>query len=559
MVDYSQDEAQAADLPESIRRSTGCYLTPDPVADLMARMLCGGPTRKQTFLDPAAGTGRLLAAAARANTGSGGQGGAYYGVEIQPALEEWCRGRLAAENNVIGLGNGLDLIEESYANELLGRATFDAIIANPPYVREKSHRDVFASLRAHPRWSQILRPRQDLQQLFLYLATELLADQGELVFLLNSYWLTNDAGTGVRSALSRRLRILTLIDFADYTLFADAPGQHNLIIHARRGGEQSETRFMVIDSARAPSIETVCDDLQRVFETGDDCSPPPYLGLSRAPALVSSGPSQRWYIPGPHDRALMALENTGLTLGDVFHTHQGMVSGADKVTKRNRTHASLEASVGSGIFLLSAEEIAGLDLNPSELARVSKVIRARGISPFEVVDSEMYVLRMDRGVDLAQLPNIAAHLTPFKELLSMRREVRTGAIPWFELHWPREPGVWERPRLLTPRRSTTVRFALSGAGFCEQSDVAMITSSADNQEALRALAVILNSRTLEQWCLNRGKQKGKVREYFGRSLSEIPLPIAVREPGSDFLALSRYYGRRTPESDEAVLDLYMAI
>lgn len=558
MVDYSQDEAQAAGLPEPVRRSTGCYLTPGPVADLMAQMLCNGPMHKRSFLDPAVGTGRLLAAAAKANTRARRQDTAYYGVEIQTALADWSRGRLRAEDALIADGNGLDLIDESHIQDLFGRSKFDGIIANPPYVREKSHREVFASLREHPRWRRILRPRQDLQQVFLHLATELLAEHGELVFLLNSYWLTNDAGADLRAVLSRRLRILTIVDFADYKLFADAPGQHNLIIHARRGGDRSATRFVVVKAAEAPKLKTVCQDVQRVLEASLDAPHPSYLDVSRAEEVVVSGPSQRWYIPGPDDHTLAALENTGTMLGDVFFTHQGMVSGADKVTKRNRSLATAEVAIGSGIFLLSAEEIARLNLNELEAAHVSRVIRANGINPFHV-ESGKYVLRMDRGVDLNQMPNIAAHLAPFKELLSRRREVRTGSIPWFELHWPREPGLWQRPRLVTPRRSTTVRFALSGAGFCEQSDVAMVTSTADDDAELRALAVILNSRMIDLWCLNRGKQKGRMREYFGRSLSEIPLPIAVRESRSDFLRLSRYYGRTTPESDQAVRDLYMAM
>jgi len=223
-------------------------------------------------------------------------------------------------------------------------------------------------------------------------------------------------------------------------------------------------------------------------------------------AVVVSGARGRWYSPSSHDLELAALETTGAVLGDRFETHQGVVSGADD------------------LFILTREAAAELDLNERERALLRHVVRARHIRPFDFDGSERWMLHLDGSVPIEQLPAIHHHLAPHRERLSRRREVRSGSMPWYRLHWPRRAGLFARPRIITPRRSTSPRFAMGRPGYCEQSDVALITHPDDDVAALEALLRWLNGPEVALWCRWRGKQKGQVREYFGRSLEEIPLP-----------------------------------
>jgi hypothetical protein len=87
----------------------------------------------------------------------------------------------------------------------------------------------------------------------------------------------------------------------------------------------------------------------------------------------------------------------------------------------------------------------------------------------------------------------------------------------------------------------------------------MITVADDDVELLRALAVVLNSDLLRLWCRHRGKQKGAVREYFGRLLEEIPLPRAVTDDVAGFRELARFAEpdlARTFEANERVAELW---
>jgi adenine-specific DNA-methyltransferase len=143
-------------------------------------------------------------------------------------------------------------------------------------------------------------------------------------------------------------------------------------------------------------------------------------------------------------------------------------------------------------------------------------------------------------------------------VLSQRREVKLGLIPWYQLHWPRHPRLFQRPRLVTPRRALSPRFAQGMGGHVEQSDIALITSSRDDADDLLALLMVLNSAPLATWFEQRGKHKGRVREFFGRALEDVPLPPAVMADRCAWLALGGLRAAPRDEIDRAVARLYEA-
>jgi adenine-specific DNA-methyltransferase len=533
------------------KRRFGCYMTPQPVADLMARLLAPRLGPASWVIDPAAGNGGLLEAIARQSTPVARK--RLVGVELQPDLA----GSICRDFRVVE-GDALPFLSPR-SRTPLGAQTFAAVIGNPPYVREKLHRTAFVGLRSSPMWEPYLKPRQDLQQLFLVLGLSLLEPGGDLVYLVNPYWLQSDSGVAVRTFAMEKADLVTAIDFGNVALFPEARGQHSLLVHFRdKRTPAAGAEMTYIRVTRTPSggVDELCKGIGGAVAGS---SVPDYLERSTANTVRVIGPRRRWYIRPSGDARLDRLEARSVPLGSVFSTHQGIVSGADRVTTRNRVFIEEAVSLGEGIFVLSAEELAELGLSPGELAIARPTFRARRIQPFRVDEAESFVLYMARGEGLDGRPRIARHLERFRPLLARRRECRQGKIPWYSLHWPRNPDLFDRPRLVTPRRATEPRFSLAPPGRYEQSDCAMITVADDDVELLRALAVVLNSDLLRLWCRHRGKQKGAVREYFGRLLEEIPLPRAVTDDVAGFRELARFAEpdlARTFEANERVAELW---
>lgn len=511
----------------------------------MASLVIDKVRQRGFVLDPAVGTGRLLAPFSQAF----GAERRVFGVEIQKPLADWT-GRQLPDAQIC-CGDALDLIEPHARERSFGHQHFEAIVSNPPYVREKNHAAEFKRLRADPRWKPVIQPRQDLQQLFLHLGIELLSQGGDLVFLMNSYWLTTDHAASLRHHVNASCHVEALVDFGETRLFPDAPGQHGLLIHLTKRNTARKTTFARVKRAvKAAELTALCEDLDQLLRNGEmpsrlsDC-----VEVTSAPSVRASGDRQRWYFPCEHESELAAIEGTGVTLGDLFETRQGVVSGADRVTQRNRELIEGAARLGEGIFLLNGSEVADLDLSPPEMRFVRAVVRAKDIEPFRANLCDTHLLLMHRGSRLDALPSIKRHLGRFRGVLSQRREVREGKIPWFELHWPREKGLFDRPRLITPRRALQPRFAPSRHGWCEQSDIALILHKEDDEELLHALMVLLNSRLFAKWSRYRGKHKGKVREFFGGALQEIPLPSAAAERPQIFRSLAAF--AESPNSDAA--------
>ena len=104
------------------RYDLGQFFTPEPIARLMAEAIMEiAPT---TVLDPAVGGGVLLRAL--------GPVPRRFGLDIDPSAVEVAADSVGAQGGQVevALGDCLDRTRWPLATE-----TFDAVIANPPYVR----------------------------------------------------------------------------------------------------------------------------------------------------------------------------------------------------------------------------------------------------------------------------------------------------------------------------------------------------------------------------------------------------------------------------------------
>ena len=68
----------------------------------------------------------------------------------------------------------------------------------------------------------------------------------------------------------------------------------------------------------------------------------------------------------PIQKILDKIKAQGINLGIICNVNQGIVTGADKVSKKHIIKYGIKASVGEGIFVLSDDEVKRLNLTPKE-------------------------------------------------------------------------------------------------------------------------------------------------------------------------------------------------
>lgn len=168
--------------------STGTYQTPDRLADLMARLL---PTDTARVLDPACGSGTLLAAAARHGARE------LYGQDALPvqAQRSAVRLLLATADATVAVEAG-----DSLRHDAFPQPPMDAVLCNPPYGdRDWGHDE----LAYDPRWAYGVPPRMESELAWTQHALAHLRPGGYAVLLLPPATAARSSGRRVRAELVR--------------------------------------------------------------------------------------------------------------------------------------------------------------------------------------------------------------------------------------------------------------------------------------------------------------------------------------------------------------------
>ncbi len=217
------------------RHRYGQHYTPPEVARLLAAFAVHLPN--DLVFDPSCGDGRLLEAAlklkkqlsTRRRSHGPRLADQLFGVERSASAAHAARrtGACVAAADFFDVGPGASL-NESMSLPL----EFDAIIGNPPYIRQevigsKGKRRIEARLARDraaspdmfwPPWSG----RSDIYVYFFAHSIRFLKEHGRLVFLTASSWLDAGYGAALREFLLKNFRVIAVIESATESFFADA-------------------------------------------------------------------------------------------------------------------------------------------------------------------------------------------------------------------------------------------------------------------------------------------------------------------------------------------------
>ncbi len=512
------------------RRARGAYYTPKFIADYIAQTALG----PGTVVDPACGGGAFCVAALRALRRRHPRTSPerllqerIFAIDVDREAVEVTRRCLLLELGV-PLADAPDLARNLTCADALTEwrgSGFGAVIGNPPYQRERGAKALLDGVVPSAIGQAHRTARMDYWHYFLHRGLAALRPGGRLSFIVSSYWMGGAGAGGVVDAIAD-LQIEELFDLGSMPVFAGLQGRH-VILTVRKRRSHAPVR------------------IKHVAETGFEDA---VATLVPQAELIDG---RRVVLPGADSTDFASVDFTASpTLDSVAVVRQGIAENPATINGRTNRRFDERWSVGQGVFVLTDDERAQLDLSEAERALLRPYLAVGDVARWRLRPPSRWLIyaTAETWPRLEDAPKLAAHLEQFQPVMSARRETRNGHRRWWHLHWPRDPELLSRPKIVAPQMVAEPAFAVVDSDVLASLSTNLISLPEGAQLSLHALAAILSSRLIGRWFARHSKRRGVGLDIGGGVLRRVPMP----EMKGDLLRTCDRLARARVNGDDAL-------
>lgn len=452
-----------------------------------------------------------------------------YGTEKKQIEEDFLktRGKLIEQNIKWGGKDTLALQLANwnpFSNEasewfdpgwMFGEDGFDIVIANPPYLGEKGHKEIFWEIKQGTLKEYYLG-KMDLFYFFFHLALNLGVTNAQIAFITTNYYPTAFGATKLRKDFKERAIIRRLINFNELKIFESALGQHNMVsIISKEHDDNAKVNTCITSRTGIATMKILqdilaWDDTETTYQnlTQNDLyeSDEYYIRIAGSAASEAD----------PVQHILNRVKTQGKELTQFCNINQGIISSADRITPKHLRNYRIKAQVGDGIFVLDIEEITALEIPRNDKRILKPWFKNSDVERWRTnVSCTEYLIYADKRTQNLEGNSLKSHLLKFKSIL----DHSTDNSPY--LHRPRDIDFCG-PKIVVPQRSYQNTFAFNDVPWYASADVYFITEK-DEGTSLKYCLALLNSRLYYLWLYHKGKRKGEMLELYQVPLSEIPI------------------------------------
>lgn len=544
------------------RKSKGIFYTPPAVVDYMTDKLLGSADLVKNpyvkILDPSCGTGHfllkvfevlkrrfeicmdeILKSHRELEPVLAGKGldrfiieNSLWGADIDEEALDFagqalmkaagcaCRPNLVCCDSLVASAEADNLIAlADFGQDGIWHSRYDYIIGNPPYIGHKKVSAVYKkTLQQH--YPGIYKDKSDISFCFFKRGIDLLSKGGTLSFITSRYFLEGPSAEGLRKFVRENSAILEIVDFFGYPVFKDV-GVAACIITLKNG------------------CHTPCGEVLR-YQAASDVAKEDGLFSSinferfriEAHMLKDEG----WLLLPPEKQAIyLRLEEAGThTLGQLFDSYQGIITGCDKA------------------FIMDADTA---ERERIESRLLKPWIKNSNVERYFVKPSEYLLIYADDIENEAACPNAVGFIGKYRERLEERRECKNGVRKWFQLQWGRSKAVFEARKLVYPYKSASSRFAIDdGDNFCS-ADVYSLQLKKGVPQAftLEYAAAILNSKLFEFYFKCYAKKiSDEMYDYYPNTVLRLKLNMSMMNETICRLSHKLYQSGDMQEKEEII-------
>jgi hypothetical protein len=363
-----------------------------------------------------------------------------------------------------------------------GRAGFDAVVGNPPYVRMELIKPLKPFLKVKYRCHA---ERADLFIYFYERALALLKRGGYSAFIASSTWTKTKAGEGLREFLKTGATLESFLDFGDLPVFPEAT-TYPCVMVARK---QVPSASHAVHAAVVGSLENL--DLNEVMTESD----------RRVPQLQLE--TSGWSFEDESLRRLREkIQNAGVPLKQYCGSPlYGIKTGLN------------EAFV---IDAFTCERMVAQDPQSKEILR--PFLEGKDLKPWRYEWRGLWLIYAYHGVDINRYQAIKSYLSTFRRRLEER--ATSESHRWYELQQPQlaYSARFAEPKIFYPHFCVMPEFSFDPKGFFGN-DKTYCIPKADS-----FLLGLLNSTTL--WFMIRhiaASKRGGWSELRVQYMETIPI------------------------------------
>lgn len=414
---------------------------------------------------------------------------------------------------------------EIYFSEVFHeKGGFDIVIANPPYVGEKGHKELFEPIKKYS-LKEFYLGKMDLFYFFFHLALNILKSNGCCAFITTNYYITALGARKLRADFKHRATLDELINFNEMKIFESALGQHNLITMLSKANN-SDKLCKLVNVNRKGFMDNNFDNIV----TGQD-SETTYNNIPQKDLYEGDENYIRLSKEDENSELSIILDKIKYhneVLGNICNVNQGVITGVDRITNNHQKKFNLKIEKDTGVFILNETE--KNDLGKCDY--IKSWYKNSDIFKYGTINKAVnFVLYLNKqNCKLEAFPCINNHLAKFMQII----QSSSANAPY--LHRPRNQKIFNSSKIVAPQRSKTNTFGYNECEWYASADVYFITEPKPEYQ-LKYILSLLNSNLYYIWLYNKGKRKGESLELYQKPLSEIPIKKADEHIQNKFISI----------------------
>lgn len=413
-----------------------------------------------------------------------------------------------------------------------GNSGFDVVIANPPYIGQKGHKELFMPFTKNPNFET----KMDYWYFFLHQSYEILKKLGVCTFITPNYWTTAQGGKKIRKRVIENFRIIEYINFNDNAIFA--AGVHTNIFVLKKDETQNPKIDCTIYQNKYPNDIFSFRELELRFYVNQEKILNPWTNFIH-------------FIPLEISEIIFELIGGCEKLSDEDsegESKKGVIPGKKVTNGICNISPGIESGKDKGIFVLTEHEVEALKLSDSEKKFVKKFYKNSDITKYTIANNSdsyfLYINSIESELQLKKYSNIYSHFLHYKNDLGKR--AKNGVLEsaykkgkWWALKTDRPNVNWSESKIVCPQRARENKFAYVDENFLSSVDIYFISQNSKIYD-LKYLLAILNSKLIFFWLYWMGKRKGEMLELYFEPLQFIPIKKTSTSAQKAFIRMTEY-------------------